>query len=121
MQSIGKGCLYGNKALRRLSLPQVQSIGNNFLGRDMQNFSTTTKLKIIHRQLALNNLAKTIRGYTTFIDKRLKKGTKKIFSKDALRCALSQGITTEQVNQANEIEQEQTKENINEGKSIDNK
>ena len=126
VQSIGDNFLYCNEALTELNLPQVQSIGSNFLpeNKALIEVSMPQVLEIGNRFLE-NNVtfaemfrrggAEAIREYSA----RAKQ--ENITPENALRCALSQGITTEQVNQANKIEQEQTKENINKGESIDDK
>ena len=104
IQSIGWDFLYENKALTEVSMPQVLEIGNKFL----ENNATFA-------EMFRRGGAEAIREYSA----RAKQ--ENITPENALRCALSQGITTEQVNQANKIEQEQTKENINKGESIDDK
>ena len=104
IQSIGWNFLYENKALTEVSMPQVLEIGNKFL----ENNATFA-------EMFRRGGAEAIREYSA----RAKQ--ENITPENALRCALSQGITTEQVNQANKIEQEQTKENINKGESIDDK
>ena len=126
VQSIGDNFLYCNEALTELNLPQVQSIGRDFLpeNKALIEVSMPQVLEIGNRFLE-NNVtfaemfrrggAEAIREYSA----RAKQ--ENITPENALRCALSQGITTEQVNQANKIEQEQTKENINKGESIDDK
>lgn len=126
VQSIGGKFLYRNKALTELQLPQVQRIGGNFLycNEALTEVSLPQVLEIGNKFLE-NNVtfaemfrrggAEAIREYSA----RAKQ--ENITPENALRCALSQGITTEQVNQANKIEQEQTKENINKGESIDDK
>ena len=85
-------------------MPQVLEIENKFL----ENNATFA-------EMFRRGGAEAIREYSA----RAKQ--ENITPENALRCALSQGITTEQVNQANKIEQEQTKENINKGESIDDK
>ena len=126
VQSIGDNFLYCNEALTELNLPQVQSIGWNFLyeNKALTEVSMPQVLEIENKFLENNATfaemfrrggAEAIREYSA----RAKQ--ENITPENALRCALSQGITTEQVNQANKIEQEQTKENINKGESIDDK
>ena len=104
VQSIGSNFLPENKALTEVSMPQVLEIGNKFL----ENNATFA-------EMFRRGGAEAIREYSA----RAKQ--ENITPENTLRCALSQGITTEQVNQANKIEQEQTKENINKGESIDDK
>ena len=126
VQSIEDNFLWNNRALTKLSLPQVQSIGDNFLycNEALTEVSMPQVLEIGNKFLENNATfaemfrrggAEAIREYSA----RAKQ--ENITPENALRCALSQGITTEQVNQANKIEQEQTKENINKGESIDDK
>ena len=92
VQSIGSGFLYKNKALAKLSMPQVLKIRNRFLENNA-----------IFAEMFRRGGAEAIREYSA----RAKQ--ENITPENALRCALSQGITTEQVNQANKIEQEQVK------------
>ena len=126
IQSIGSNFLPENKALTEVNLPQIQSIGWNFLyeNKALTEVSMPQVLEIGNKFLENNATfaemfrrggAEAIREYSA----RAKQ--ENITPENALRCALSQGITTEQVNQANKIEQEQTKENINKGESIDDK
>ena len=126
VQSIGRDFLHSNEVLAKLSLPQVQSIEDNFLGNNkaLTEVSMPQVLEIGNKFLENNATfaemfrrggAEAIREYSA----RAKQ--ENITPENTLRCALSQGITTEQVNQANKIEQEQTKENINKGESIDDK
>ena len=126
VQSIGRDFLCCDEVLAKLSLPQVQSIEDNFLhgNRALTEVSMPQVLEIGNKFLENNATfaemfrrggAEAIREYSA----RAKQ--ENITPENALRCALSQGITTEQVNQANKIEQEQTKENINKGESIDDK
>lgn len=126
IQSIGWDFLAENNVLTELNLPQVQSIGRRFLCNNevLTEVSMPQILEIGNKFLENNATfaemfrrggAEAIREYSA----RAKQ--ENITPENALRCALSQGITTEQVNQANKIEQEQTKENINKGESIDDK
>ncbi len=114
IQSIGSNFLPENKALTEVNLPQIQSIGWNFLyeNKALTEVSMPQVLEIENKFLENNatfaemfrrGWAEAIREYSA----RAKQ--ENITPENALRCALSQGITTEQVNQANKIEQEQAK------------
>ena len=114
IQSIGSNFLPENKALTEVNLPQIQSIGWNFLyeNKALTEVSMPQVLEIENKFLENNATfaemfrrggAEAIREYSA----RAKQ--ENITPENALRCALSQGITTEQVNQANKIEQEQAK------------
>ena len=65
--------------------------------------------------MSSGGLEEAIRRYSARVNQM------NITPENALRCALSQRTTIEQVNQADKIEQEQAKENTNEGGPIDNK
>ena len=126
VQSIGNNFLYKNKALTEVNLPQVQSIGSNFLpeNKALIEVSMPQVLEIGNEFLENNaTFAEMFRrgGSEAIREYSARAKQENITPENALRCALSQGITTEQVNQANKIEQEQTKENINKGESIDDK
>ena len=114
VQSIGNNFLYKNIALTEVNLPQIQSIGSYFLpeNKALTEVSMPQVLEIGNKFLENNATfaemfrrggAEAIREYSA----RAKQ--ENITPENALRCALSQGITTEQVNQANKIEQEQAK------------
>jgi hypothetical protein len=126
VQSIGNCFLYWNETLTEFNLPQVQSIGNNFLyfNETLTEVSMPQVLKIGDEFLGNNATfaemfrrggAEAIRAYSA----RANQGN--ITPENALKCALLQGTTIEQVNEASKIEQEYTKENINKGESIDDK
>ena len=92
IQSIGWNFLYENKALTEVSMPQVLEIGNKFL----ENNATFA-------EMFRRGGAEAIREYSA----RAKQ--ENITPENALKCALLQGTTIEQVNEANKIEQEQAK------------
>ena len=104
LQNIGNNFLSWNKTLTEVSLPQVLEIGDEFLGNN------ATFAEMFRR-----GGAEAIRAYSA----RANQGN--ITPENALKCALLQGTTIEQVNEASKIEQEYTKENINKGESIDDK
>ena len=114
VQSIGNNFLYKNKALTEVNLPQVQSIGWNFLyeNKALTEVSMPQVLEIGNKFLENNATfaemfrrggAEAIREYSA----RAKQ--ENITPENALKCALLQGTTIEQVNEANKIEQEQAK------------
>ena len=92
IQSIGWNFLYENKALTEVSMPQVLEIGNKFLENNA-----------IFAEMFRRGGAEAIREYSA----RAKQ--ENITPENALKCALLQGTTIEQVNEANKIEQEQAK------------
>ena len=92
VQSIEDSFLHGNRALTELNLPQVLEIGNKFLENNA-----------IFAEMFRRGGAEAIRAYSA----RANQGN--ITPENALKCALLQGTTIEQVNEANKIEQEQAK------------
>ena len=114
VQSIGNNFLYKNIALTEVNLPQIQSIGWNFLyeNKALTEVSMPQVLEIGNKFLENNAIfaemfrrggAEAIREYSA----RAKQ--ENITPENALKCALLQGTTIEQVNEANKIEQEQAK------------
>ena len=128
VKKIGKACFTKNICLEEVSMPLVQTIGDYFM-RDnnalqkiyMPQLEYLGNVSLLHNENFMNefmskhNFIKVIRAYSA----RAKQ--ENITPENALKSALSQGTTTEQVNQASKIEQEQAKGNINKGESIDDK
>ena len=106
VQTIDAYFMRDNQCLKILYMPQIKKIGDFFLlkNKDFMN-------EVISR----GGLEEALRKYST------RASQMDITPERALKSALLQGTTTEHVNQANKIEQEQTKENINKEDSIDDK
>ena len=128
VKKIGKACFTKNICLEEVSMPLVQTIGDYFM-RDnnalqkiympqleyLGNVSLFRNENFMNEFLSKHDFIEVIRAYSA----RAKQ--ENITPENALKSALSQGTTTEQVNQASKIEQEQAKGNINKGESIDDK
>ena len=128
VKKIGSSCLTRNQSLEEVSMPLVQTIDTYFM-RDNQCLKTLYMPQIkkvgdffllknkhfMNEVMSSGGLEEAIRRYSARVNQM------NITPENALRCALSQRTTIEQVNQADKIEQEQAKENTNEGGPIDNK
>ena len=126
---VKNGFLYNNRALKKVYMPQVLSIGNCFMRKN----TSLTDLNIPHVQkigryflpdnqvltnlnMPFNQYFKTVtilkkqapreimKDWIILMSRKFKNVIKTIHPRDTLKNALSRGITMEQVNQANIVE-----------------
>ena len=129
LQFIENGFLYNNMALKKVDMPKVLTIGNCFMRKNTSlielNIPHVKKIgayflpdnqALTELNMPFNQYFKTVtilkkqtpgeilKDWIILMGKKFGNVIKKICPKDALKNALSQGITMEQVNQANIVE-----------------